>query len=273
MAKNEQHMIQITAPFLKTMKQQGHKIVALTSYDFATTQILNEADVDVVLVGDSLGMVKLGYPSTLPVTVEDMLYHTRIVARGNSRALLVTDMPYLSYQVSAQEAVRHSGRMLKEGGAQAVKIEGGQEILPAIKALRAAKIPVMGHLGMTPQSVNVFGGYKVQGRDAKVRKQLITDARALEKAGVFAIVLECVPNDVARKLTRLLSIPTIGIGAGVGCDGQILVVDDLIGWTEGPLPRFVKRYAKVRETVTEAVRHYARDVLGRKFPDKEHSYE
>ncbi len=265
-------MNKVTVPLLKTMKQQGQPIVTLTSYDFSTTKILNEADVDVILVGDSLGMVKLGHPSTLPVTVEDMLYHTRIVARGNSRALLVTDMPYLSYHVSPQEAVRHAGRMLKEGGAQAVKIEGGQEILPAIKALRAAKIPVMGHLGMTPQSVNVYGGYKVQGRDAKVRKQLVADALALEKAGAFAIVLECVPDSLGRALSKRLSIPTIGIGAGAGCDGQVLVVDDLIGWTEGPLPRFVKRYATVRDTVSDAVKRYARDVRGRRFPDKDHSY-
>jgi 3-methyl-2-oxobutanoate hydroxymethyltransferase len=261
----------ITAPGLKALKKQGQKIVTLTCYDFSTAQVLNNAGVDVLLVGDSLGMVKLGYPTTLPVTVEDMAYHTRIVARGNTRALLVTDMPYLSYHVSPEQAVENCGRMLKEG-AEAVKIEGGSEIVPVIAALRRAKIPVMGHLGMTPQSVNVFGGYKVQGRDKQAIKQLVSDAKALDKAGVFAIVLECLPPDVARAITRAVSIPTIGIGAGVGCDGQVLVIDDLLGWTDDPLPRFVKRYAHLRETVRQAVEQYGRDVRSGKFPDAGHSY-
>lgn len=265
-------MNKITVPFLKAMKHQRQKIVALTCYDFTAAQILNAASVDILLVGDSLGMVKLGYSSTLPVTVEDMLYHTRIVARGNSRALLVTDMPYLSYHASGGEAVRNCGRMLKEG-AEAVKIEGGQEMLPIVRALSAAKIPVMGHVGMTPQSVHVFGGYKVQGREQAVRKKLLADSKALERAGVFSIVLECVPQDLAKSISRSLSIPTIGIGAGPGTDGQILVIDDLLGLTGDPVPRFVKRYAPLRQTIEAAVTHYGRDVRAGKFPDEAHAYK
>jgi len=253
------------------MKQQKQKIVMLTSYDYTTAQVLNAAGVDVLLVGDSLGMVKLGYPTTLPVTMEDMVYHTRIVAKGNSHALLVTDMPYLSYQVSPKQAVENSGRMLK-AGAEAVKLEGGKEIIPAIEALRRAKIPVMGHLGMTPQSVHVFGGYKVQARERAAVKQLVSDAKAIEKAGVFAIVLECVPETAAKAVTKAVSIPTIGIGAGVGCDGQVLVIDDLIGWTPEPLPRFVRRYANLRQTVHQAATQFGRDVRSGKFPGPENIY-
>ncbi len=234
-------------------------------------QLLNAAGVDILLVGDSLGMVKLGYPTTLPVTVDDMLYHTRIVAKGNTRALLVTDMPYLSYQVSPEQAVKNGGQMLK-AGAQAVKIEGGVEMLPMINALRRAKIPVMGHLGMTPQSVNMFGGYKVQARDRAAARKLLQDAKALERAGVFAIVLECVPQTLGRAVSKALHIPTIGIGAGVHCDGQVLVIDDLLGLTAAPLPRFVKPYAELRRTIQQAVTKFGQDVRTGKFPDAEHSY-
>lgn len=253
------------------MKKARQKIAALTCYDYSMAQLLNSAGMDILLVGDSLGMVKLGYPSTLPVTVEDMEYHTRIVAKGNSRALLVTDMPYLSYHASREDAVRNAGRMLK-AGAEAVKIEGGEEMLPVIRALQAAKIPVMGHLGMTPQSVHVFGGYKVQGKEKAQRGKLLRDALSLERAGVFSIVLECLPEAVARQISRRLRIPTIGIGAGAGCDGQIIVIDDLLGMTEPPLPRFVKTYARLRETVQDAVRRYAREVRAGEYPDKQHSY-
>jgi len=261
----------VTAPGLKLFKRQGRKIAALSCYDYETARLLNAAGTDVLLVGDSLGMVKLGLASTLPVTMEDMLYHTRIVARGNSRALLVSDMPYLSYHVSGAEAVRHAGQLLK-AGAEAVKIEGGLEMLPALRALRAAKIPVMGHLGLTPQSVHVLGGYKVQGRGGAAGRRLLADARALEKAGVFSIVLEGVPLEVARRLSRALSVPTIGIGAGVFCDGQVLVVDDLLGLTPEPRPRFVKAYARLRDTIEQAARAYGRDVRAGKFPDDKHSY-
>ena len=253
------------------MKRKRQKIVVLTSYDFTTTQLLNEAGVDVILVGDSLGMVKLGYDSTLPVTVDDIAYHTRIVVRGNKRALVVSDMPYLSYQASREDAVRHSGRMIK-AGAHAVKIEGGTEMVPVVRALVAAKIPVMGHIGMTPQSVNVFGGYKVQGRAKAQEKKIMTDARALEKAGVFSIVLECVPASLGARVSRAVKVPLIGIGAGVGCDGQVLVIDDLLGLTGAPLPRFVKRYADLRRTITAAARNYASDVRAGRFPGRENSY-
>ncbi len=262
----------ITAPSLKALKHSGQKIAALTCYDYSMAKLLNNAGIEILLVGDSLGMVKLGYRSTLPVTVEDMEYHTRIVARGNSQALLVTDMPYLSYHASKEEAIRNAGRMLK-AGAEAVKIEGGEEMLPVIRALQAAKIPVMGHLGMTPQSVHVFGGYKVQGREKAQRQKLIRDALALERAGVFAIVLECVPDEVSKQMSRRLRIPTIGIGAGKNCDGQILVIDDLLGMTEPPLPRFVKQYAHVRDIVGDAARRYAREVRQGKYPDEQHSYK
>ena len=265
-------MTKNTLPMLKEFKKQHRRIVGLTCYDFSMAQVLNNAGIDLLLVGDSLGMVKLGYPSTLPVTVDDMIYHTRIVARGNTHAILVTDMPYLSYQVTPADAVKHCGRAIKEGGAQAVKIEGGQELLPVYQALRAAKIPVIGHLGMTPQSVHMMGGYKVQGRERAAHDQLLKDAKALEKAGAFALVLECIPTALARRISRALAIPTIGIGAGVGCDGQILVIDDLIGWTAGSMPRFVKQYAHIRETVCKAAASYAQDVRQGHFPDAEHSY-
>ncbi len=264
-------MDKITVPALLEMKRKRQKIVALTSYDFTTAQLLNAAGVDVILIGDSLGMVKLGYKSTLPVTVEDMAYHTRIVAKGNTRALVVTDMPYLSYHASREEAVRHGGRMVK-AGAQAVKLEGGAEMAPVIRALLTAKIPVMGHIGMTPQSVHLFGGYRVQGRPRAQEKRILADAKALEKAGVFSIVLECVPAALARRISRTVRVPVIGIGAGPSCDGQILVVDDLLGISAPPLPRFVKRYADLRGSILRAARDYARDVRSGKFPDRDHSY-
>jgi len=264
-------MNKVTAPLLKQMKREKKKIVALTSYDFTTTRLLNDAGIDLILVGDSLGMVKLGYASTLPVTLEDMIYHTRIVARGNRSALLVADMPFMSYQASAADALRSAGQLMK-AGAEAVKLEGGREILPQLRALRSARIPVVGHLGMTPQSVHEFGGYKVQGRGASQAKNLREDALALQKAGVCAIVLECVPSRLAAQISRKLQIPTIGIGAGVACDGQVLVVDDLLGMTPPPHPRFVKAYADLSATVRAAVRCYAREVRSQEFPDEKHAY-
>jgi 3-methyl-2-oxobutanoate hydroxymethyltransferase len=261
----------VTVPGLQAMKRKRQKIAVLTCYDYTAARLLNAAGTDVLLVGDSLGMVKLGYSSTLPVTMEDMLYHVRIVARGNSRALLVADMPYLSYHVSPEQAVENCGRMLKEG-AEAVKIEGGAEILPIVEALRRAKIPVMGHIGMTPQSVHVFGGYKVQAKDRAAAAKLTADAKALQRAGVFAFVIECVPESVGKTLTRALTVPTIGIGAGVHCDGQVLVIDDLLGLTPDPLPRFVKRYAQLGQAVQRAAEQYGRDVRTGKFPDAENSY-
>ena len=264
-------MDKITIHSLQDMKRSKEKIASVTCYDFTTARLLNEARADMLLVGDSLGMVKLGYASTLPVTLDDMEYHTRIVARGNSRALLVTDMPFLSYQASRDEAVRNAGRMLKAGG-EAVKIEGGKAIVPVVAALRAMGIPVMGHIGLTPQSIHLFGGYKVQGRMAVQRRTLLSDAKALEKAGAFAIVLECVPAGLGRAMSRSVKIPVIGIGAGVDCDGQVLVVDDLLGLTAPPLPRFVKRYADLRGRIKRAARDYVREVRGGQFPDADHSY-
>lgn len=264
-------MSKITVPGLQQMKADGQKIVVLTSYDFTTARLLDEVGVDVLLVGDSMGMVKLGYSSTLPVTVDDIVYHTRIVAKASRHALVVADMPYLSYEASAADAVRAAGRMLK-AGAHAVKMEGGQEIARTIKTLVAAKIPVMGHLGLTPQAVNVFGGYKVQGRLASQIKKMMADARALQKAGAFAIVLECVPATLAKRISGMLKIPTIGIGAGVDCDGQVLVIDDLLGLTPDPMPRFVKRYANLRGTIKKAAKAYAEEVRQKKFPEPERWY-
>ncbi len=265
-------MDKVTTRSLQTMKREGNKIVALTSYDLTTTQLLNESGVDLVLVGDSLGMVKLGYSSTLPVTVEDMVYHTKKVARGNSRALLVTDMPFLSYQASVEEAIRNAGRMLK-AGAEAIKLEGGAEMAKTVRALHSIGIPVMGHIGMTPQSVHAFGGYKVQGRQKSQWAKIVADAKALEKGGVFSIVLECVPSALGRRVSRAVNVPVIGIGAGPDCDGQILVVDDLLGLTEKPSPRFVKRYADFRGLIKKAARTYASEVRRGQFPDKSHSYD
>lgn len=264
-------MDKITVPRLHEMKKRGEKIVTLTTYDYSTTKILDQAGIDVLLIGDSLGMVKLGYSSTLPVTVEDMLYHTRVVARAGARALIVTDMPYMSYQTAPSDAVRHAGAMMK-AGAQAVKIEGGIEMVPVVRALVKAKIPVMGHLGLTPQSVHVFGGYKVQGRKPAQSRQILKDAKALQNAGAFAIVLECIPTALAKRVTRSLRIPTIGIGAGKDCDGQVLVIDDVLGLTAPPHPRFVKAYADLRAQIGRAARAYVNEVRRGKFPGPEHGY-
>jgi 3-methyl-2-oxobutanoate hydroxymethyltransferase len=264
-------MEKITTKLLREMKHNHRKIAALTCYDYSTAQLLNEAGIDILLVGDSLGMVKLGYASTLPVTVEDIVYHTRIVARANRSALLVADMPFLSYQASKEEAIRNAGKMLK-AGAEAVKLEGGAEIAPTIRALQGLGIPVMGHIGMTPQSVHAFGGYKVQGRQKDQAARILADARAIEKAGVFCIVLECVPTDLGRRISKAVKVPTIGIGAGAGCDGQVLVIDDLLGLTAPPSPRFVKRFANLRDVIKRAAGDYAREVRSGKFPDQDHSY-
>ena len=265
-------MDKVTTSRLTEMKQKGVKITALTAYDAPTAALLDESGVDVVLVGDSVGNVKLGYENTLPVTVEEMLHHVKAVKRGVRRALLVADMPYLSYELDLKEAVRNAGRLVKEGGAEAVKLEGGLEVAPAIKEILKANIPVMGHLGLTPQAVNRLGGYKVQGRRPQEAERMLTDARVLEGSGVFAVVLGCVPDALAREITRKLPIPTIGIGAGSGCDGQILVVDDMLGLSSGPAAKFVKRYAELRSQAADAVRRYIADVQAGKYPGPEHTY-
>ena len=262
----------ITTSILMDMKKAGDKIVMLTGYDYSMGKILDEAGVDVILVGDSLGNVKLGYENTLPVTVEDILYHTKSVKRCSPKALLAADMPFLSYEAKPGDAVLNAGRLIKDGGAQAVKLEGGREMLPAIKAILNAKIPVIGHLGLTPQAVHKFGGYKVQGKTGTAARNMIEDAKALEKAGVFMIVLECIPAELAKKITKAVSIPTIGIGAGPHCDGQVLVTDDLLGLYSDISPKFVKRYANLKKDIVKAVSDYRKDVKSSKFPSKEQSY-
>ncbi len=259
-------MTKITITTLSDMKKKGEKIIALTSYDAATTKILNECAVEVALVGDSVGNVKLGYDNTVPVTMDEMLHHVKAAKRGNSSALLVADMPYLSYQLSATDAKINAGRLIKEGGAEAVKLEGGIEVAQTIKALVDINIPVMGHLGLTPQAIYKMGGYKMQGKSEASREKMVTDAKVLEGAGVFAIVLECIPSDLAKEITRKVSVPTIGIGAGPHCDGQVLVIDDLLGLTEDPVPKFVKRYANLREEIKTAVKKFQDDVRSQKYP-------
>jgi 3-methyl-2-oxobutanoate hydroxymethyltransferase len=220
----------------------------------------------VVLVGDSVGNVKLGYENTLPVTVEEMLHHLKAVKKGNSRSLLVADMPYLSYHLSVQDAKANAGRFIKEGGAEAVKLEGGFEVAGTIKSLVEMNVPVMGHLGLTPQAIHKIGGYKIQGKTPASAEKMITDARVLEGAGVFAIVLECVPADLAKTITEKVSVPTIGIGAGPFCDGQILVIDDVLGLTRGPIPKFVRQYANLDREIVKAVENFRRDVKDKKYP-------
>ncbi|MDX6768376.1 MAG: 3-methyl-2-oxobutanoate hydroxymethyltransferase [Elusimicrobiota bacterium] len=262
----------VTVATLLDMKRKGHKIAMLTAYDYPTARMAEEAGVDAVLVGDSVAMTKLGYDSTLPVTMEEMLHHVKAVRRGLTRALLVADMPYLSYEIDAKEAVRHAGRFLKEGGANAVKLEGGLDVAPVVKELLKVNVPVVGHLGLTPQAVHRLGGYKVQGRKPQDAERIVTEARILEGAGACAIVLECVPADLAKEVTRRVQIPTIGIGAGPHCDGQVLVSDDLLGLTEAGPTKFVKRYADLRGQAVKAFADYCKEVRDGAFPGPEHSF-
>ena len=248
------------------------KIVCLTAYDYPTARLLDEAGVDVVLVGDSLGMVVLGYENTLPLTVDEMLHHTRAVHRGVRRALLVADMPYGSFHGDRNEAVRNAIRFVKEAGAEAVKVEGGERRMELIAQLVEAEIPVIGHIGLTPQSMHAFGGFRVQGKTVEAAEQLLRDARAVEAAGAFSIVLESIPRELAARITSELRIPTIGIGAGPECDGQILVLHDMIGLSLGHKPKFTRQYANVAETISHAVTAYAGDVREGRFPADEESY-
>ncbi len=263
----------ITTLSLLNKKQQGDPITMLTAYDYPTALALDQAGVDVILVGDSLGMVVLGYENTLPVTMEDMLHHCKAVRRGAQYALLVGDMPFMSYQVSITEAVRNAGRFLQEAGMDAIKLEGGRERLETIRAIVSAGIPVMGHLGLTPQSVNQLGGFRPQGRDATTAKRLLEDALLLQQAGCFSLVLESIPARLAAFVSESLDIPTIGIGAGAGCDGQVLVTHDLLGLFERFTPKFVKQYARLHESMQEAFNAYIQDVKSATFPAKEHSLE
>ena len=261
----------ITIPSLVARKSRGERISMLTAYDFTFASIFDAADIDILLVGDSLGNVVQGQDTTLPVTLDEIVYHTRLVARGSRRATVVSDMPFGSYQISAEEAVRNTIRCVKDGGAHAVKLEGGEAIAATIERIVAAEVPVMAHVGLTPQSVHRMGGHRVQGRDEAGRSRVIRDAQAVEAAGAFAVVLEGVPEDLAREITQLLTIPTIGIGAGIHCDGQVLVMHDMLGLTDWT-PSFVKQYVNLGSLASQAARNFAEEVANSKFPDAKHSY-
>lgn len=261
----------VTTRRIVEMKAEGRKIAMLTAYDYPFSQLLDEAGVDVILVGDSAGMVVHGHPTTLPMTMDDMLRHTQAVARGVRRALVVTDMPFLSYQTGISDAVRNAGRFLQEG-AQAVKLEGGSPVVETVRRLVDAGIPVMAHLGLTPQSVHQLGGFAVQGRDADHARRLQEDALALEEAGAFSLVLESIPALLAHQVTTSLKIPTIGIGAGIGCDGQVLVTHDMLGLFDRFTPKFVKRYAEIGRAIQEAAGRYVQEVQSGQFPGPEHTY-
>lgn len=262
-----------TVVTFKEAKQKNEKLSMLTAYDYSTAKIIDEAGINGILVGDSLGMVCLGYEDTLSVTMEDMIHHTSAVTRGAKNTLVVADMPFMSYQTCVYDAVVNAGRLIKEGRAQAVKLEGGIEVCDKIEAIVKASIPVMGHIGLTPQSVNAFGGFKVQGKDEEAAKKLIDEALAIEKAGAFAVVLECVPAKLAAIISEKLSIPTIGIGAGVNCDGQILVYQDMLGVFSDFTPKFVKKYENLGEKMNIAFRKYIEEIKDGVFPAEEHSFK
>lgn len=256
----------------RNAKQKNERLTMLTAYDYSTAKLIDASGIDSVLVGDSLGMVMLGYEDTLSVTMEDMIHHTKAVARGVKDALVVSDLPFMSYQTSVYDAVTNAGRLIKEGRAQAVKLEGGLEVCPQIKAIVEASIPVMAHLGLTPQSVNAFGGFKVQGKDEEAARSLIEQAKAVEAAGAFAVVLECIPAKLAELITNSISIPTIGIGAGNGCDGQVLVYQDMLGLYSDFTPKFVKRYAEIGPQMQTAIEGYITEVKNGAFPAAEHTF-
>jgi 3-methyl-2-oxobutanoate hydroxymethyltransferase len=262
----------VTAPSLRASKERGERLVCLTAYDYPTARVVDEAGIDIILVGDSLGNVVLGYGNTIPVTVDEIVQHTRAVRRGVHRALLVADMPYGSYHTSADDAVGVALRLVKEGGAEAVKLEGGLRRAPLVKRLVDEEIAVMGHIGLTPQSVNKLGGYRVQGKTAETARALIEDARALEEAGAFAIVLEVMPREIAKVITESISIPTIGIGAGVHCDIQVLVLHDMLGLTFDKTARFVRQYVNLREVMTDAISRFADDVRTGAYPAEAEAY-
>jgi 3-methyl-2-oxobutanoate hydroxymethyltransferase len=262
----------VSAPSLRASKQRGERLVCLTAYDYPTARIVDEAGIDIILVGDSLGNVVLGYGNTVPVTLEEILIHLKAVRRAVQRALLVADMPYGTFHTGDDDAVRNALRLVKEGGAEAVKLEGGHKRVQLVKRLVDEEISVMGHIGLTPQSINQLGAYRVQGKTAETARQLIEDAQALEDAGAFAIVLEVVPREIAQLITETVSVPTIGIGAGVHCDIQVLVIHDMLGLSFGKQARFVRPYANLRDVITEAVTRYADDVRNGTYPSLEESY-
>ncbi len=262
----------VTAPSLRASKERGERLVCLTAYDYPTARIVDEAGIDIVLVGDSIGNVIFGYGNTVPVTLDEIVMHTRAVRRAVQRALLVADMPYGSFHTGADDTVRAALRLIKEGAAEAVKLEGGRKRASLVKRLVDEEIAVMGHIGLTPQSVNKLGGYRVQGKTAETARALLDDAKALEDAGAFAIVLEVVPREIAKLITETVKIPTIGIGAGPHCDVQVLVLHDMLGLTFGKLARFVRPYANLRETITDAVSRFAEDVRSGSYPPDAESY-
>ncbi len=266
-------MSKITTATFGDMKQKKEKITVLTAYDYSMAKLLEEAGVECLLVGDSLGMTMLGYEDTLAVTMEDMIHHTKAVRRGVKDAMVVADMPFLSYHISDEEAVRNAGRFIKEAGAHAVKLEGGFAVKSRVEAILSAQIPVMGHIGLTPQSVNVVGGFKVQGKSEEQAKKLIEEAKLLESLGCFAIVLECVPEKLATLISEQLHIPTIGIGAGAGCDGQVLVIQDMLGMYTAMTPKFVKQYVNLKDYIVDAVKSYCDEVKSGAFPELKHTFK
>ena len=267
-------MGRISIHSLKQSKAEGKRFAMITAYDYPMARLVEQAGIPIILVGDSLGSVVLGYESTVPVTMDDILYHTRAVVRATNKAIVVADMPFMSYQANADEAMRNAGRLLQEGGATAVKLEGGSHVAPLVRRMVESGIPVMGHLGLTPQSVNQFGGHKVQGKTPAAAAKLLSDARALEEAGAFAVVLETIPAPLSRMVTERISIPTIGIGAGPHCDGQVQVLHDMLGIYDDRRPlKHAKRYAVLGEVIRDAVRTYVSEVEGQQFPGKEHSFE
>ena len=265
-------MGKITILDLQRMKDKGERMTMLTAYDYPTGRILDACGVDILLVGDSVGNVILGQANTLPVSIGDMIHHTKAVARACKNALVVIDMPFMSYQTSIKDAKRNAGRMIKESGAEAVKLEGGANMEDTIKAITDIDIPVMAHIGLTPQSIHKMGGYRVQGREDKQREKLLTDALAVERAGAFSVVLEAIPGKLAKEVTEKLKIPTIGIGAGVNCDGQVLVINDLLGLSGEFRPKFVKKYVNLEEAISKAVKEYISEVKSKAFPSDEHSF-
>lgn len=255
------------------MKQDGEKITVLTAYDYPFARLIGEAGIDMLLVGDSVGSVFSGHDNTLPVTMDEMIYHTRAVVRGSGTTLVVTDMPFMSYQTDLRDARFNAGRLIKEAGAQAVKLEGGEPVAETIRAIVNIDIPVVGHVGLTPQSIHRMGGFKVQGREDEQARQILADAIAVEEAGAFAMVLEGIPSELAKQVTETVSIPTIGIGAGVDCDGQVLVIHDILGLCDKYSPKFVKRYADISEIISDGIGEYIREVKAGEFPTKAHSFK
>lgn len=262
-----------TVSTFQAAKERGEKLTMLTAYDYSTAKLIDEAEINAILVGDSLGNVILGYEDTVSVTMEDMIHHGVAVSRGAKNALVVIDMPFMSYQTSVYDAVVNAGRLMKEGRANAVKLEGGVEVAPQIKAITDAGIPVMAHIGLTPQSVNAFGGYKVQGKTTEAAQKLLEDAKAVQEAGAFSVVLECVPAKLAKLVSEKLTIPTIGIGAGADCDGQVLVYQDMLGMFSDYVPKFVKHFAKVGDVMTQAFKDYKTEVSAGTYPAEEHTFK